>query len=160
VKFREGGHTALSITTVTNLTADPCLDHRPLDPPVGPTVDDLATALAQYTPFEVTAPPTDVTLSGYSGKHLELTVPELPVTGAGDEREFSGCLDGNLHSWIAPNNGGAFFGYTGEAGETEEFWILDVGGTRLVLVKNSAPTTPPQDLAELDAMFDSVRIEP
>ena len=57
--------TGLSITTVTNLATDGCLDPTPLDPPVGPTVDDLATALSQLAPFEVTAPPTDVTLVGY-----------------------------------------------------------------------------------------------
>ena len=73
------------------------------------------------------------------GKHLELTVPDLPVTGAGSLRQFADCLDGNLHSWIAPNNGVSFYGYTGEPGETEEFWILDVEGTRLVLVEEPCP---------------------
>ena len=33
-------------------------------------------------------------------------------------------------------------------------------GTRLVLVKNEAPTSPAQDVAELDAIFDSIHIEP
>ena len=78
---------------------------------MGPTVDDLAAALSQLAPFEVTAPPTDVTLFGYPGKHLELTVPALPVTGGGDGREFADCIGGKLHSWISPNLGGAFFGY-------------------------------------------------
>ena len=105
VKFSgRPGTRRLSITTVTNLVTDGCLDHTPLDPPVGPTVDDLATALSQLAPFEVTAPPTDVTLFGYPGKHLELTVPDLPVTGA-ENCQFADCLDGELHSWISPING-------------------------------------------------------
>ena len=151
----------LSITTVTNLVTDGCLDHTPLEPPVGPTVDDLATALSQLAPFEVTAPPTDVTLLGYPGKHLELTVPDLGFTGGG-EAQFADCLDGELHSWISPlNDNGAtsFSGYDGP-GETEEFWILDVEGTRLVLVKFDSPQSSAEDLAERDAIFDSIRIEP
>lgn len=44
VKFGEDeGHVAVSITTVTNLVSDGCSDHSHADPPVGPTVDDLAT---------------------------------------------------------------------------------------------------------------------
>ena len=150
VKFASPGITTLSITTVTNVVSNGCLDHDPLEPPVGPTVDDLASALSELAPFEVTAPPTDVTLFGYPGKHLELAVP---VGG------FADCLDGALHSWISPLNGGAFSGYDGP-GQTEEFWILDVEGTRLVLVKLDSPDTPAQDVAERDAMFDSISIQP
>jgi hypothetical protein len=150
VDFVAPGPTMLSITTVTNLVTDGCLDHTPLEPPVGPTVDDLATALAQLAPFEVTQPPTDVTLFGYEGQHLELTVPAGGLTG---------CVDHELHSWISTNNGGAFAGYDG-AGQTEEFWILDVEGTRLVLVAFDSPTSTEEVVAERDAIFDSIRIEP
>ena len=159
LKFREHGHSSFSVTTVTNLVTDACSGHGPLDPPVGPTVDDLATALTQLAPFEVAAPPTDVTLLGYQGKHLELTVPDLTVTGVGTQRRFSDCIDGELRSWISPLLGGAFVGYLGVPGSTEEFWILDVDGTRVVLVKLTSPDTPAQDVAERDAMFDSISIE-
>jgi hypothetical protein len=37
------------------------------DPPVGPSVDDLAIALADLAPFRVTSPPKDVTIYGYHG---------------------------------------------------------------------------------------------
>jgi hypothetical protein len=30
-----------------------------------------------------------VTIYGYSGKYLELTVPDLPVEGEGDDRRFT-----------------------------------------------------------------------
>lgn len=150
VKLTDPGVTMLTITTVTNLVSDGCLDQTPSAPAVGPTVDDLASALTQLAPFEVTAPPTDVTLFGYPGKHLELTVP-----GSG----LAGCLEGKLHSWISPVNGVPFSGYDGP-GQTEEFWILDVEGTRLVLVKLDSPQTPAEDVAERDAIFDSIQIEP
>jgi hypothetical protein len=150
LKFADSGVTMLSIATVENLTSDGCIDPTPLDPPVGPTVDDLATALSRLAPFAVTAPPTDVTLFGYPGKHLKLTVPGSGVTG---------CVDGKLRSWIAPVNDTPFAGYDGP-GQTEEFWILDVEGTRLVLVKLDSPRAPAEDVAERDAIFDSISIEP
>ena len=154
VKFAEDeGHVGVSITTVTNVVRHGCRDHSPADPRVGPSVDDLATALADLAPFQVTSPPSDVTIYGYPGKHLKPTVPDLPV----DESGFTGCINDNLKSWI--DVGGVFYGHTGP-GYTEEFWILDVEGTRLVIVAHRSPGSPPQDLAELRAVLDSIRIEP
>ena len=149
----------MSITTVTNLVRDGCRDHRPADPAVGPTVDDLVAALSGLAPFEVTSPPSAVTIHGYHGKHLELTVPELPVVGQGDQRGFAECIDGELKSWIAPHLSYAFYGYNAEPGRTEELWILDVEGTRLVIETNWSPASPAQDVAEMRAIFESIRLE-
>jgi hypothetical protein len=160
VKFAADEHVAVSITTVTNLVRHGCRDHSPADPPVGPTVDDLAAALAELAPFRVTSPPEDVTIYGYSGKHLELTVPDLPVGGDPADLRFIGCVDGDLYSWISPpNDEGAFSGYTGP-GYREEFWILDVEGTRLMIVAHRSAGAPREDLPELRAILDSIRIEP
>ena len=71
----DNGHVSVSITTVVNLVADGCLDHSWADPPVGPSVDDLAAALADLAPFQVTSAPTSVSMWGYRGKYLEVTVP-------------------------------------------------------------------------------------
>ena len=163
VKSADDGHVAVSITTVTNLVSDGCRDHSWADPPVGPSVNDLAAALADLAPFRVTSPPKDVTIYGYSGKYLELTVPDLPVEGKGDDRRFTGCVDGNLKSWVAAIDtepGDAFYGYNGEPGRTEEFWILDVDGTRLVIEANWSPASPRKDVAEMRAILGSIRIEP
>lgn len=147
------GHVSVSITTVVNLVTDGCADHLAADPPVGPGVDDLATALSELEPFEVTTPPEDVTIYGYSGKHLEWTVPDMA---------FHRCDAGDVRSWIAPIDtaepGDAFYGYTGP-GYTEEFWILDVEGTRLMIAAERSPGSPPEDLAEQRAILDSIRIE-
>jgi hypothetical protein len=124
-------------------------------------VDDLAAALADLAPFRVTSPPKDVTVYGYSGKYLELTVPDLPVEGKGDDRRFTGCVDGNLKSWVAAVDtqpGDAFYGYG--PGLTEEFWILDVDGTRLMIEANWSPASPRKDVAEMRAILDSIQIEP
>jgi hypothetical protein len=66
-------------------------------------------------------------------------------------------------SWVAfidtAEPGDAFYGYTGP-GYTEEFWILDVEGTRLMITAGQSPGSPPEDLAERQAILDSIRIEP
>jgi hypothetical protein len=147
---------AVAITTVTNLVRDGCLDHSLAEPPVGPSVDDLASGLAELAPFRVTSRPKDATVDGYSGKHLELTVPDdMPL----DHEGFVGCTGGNLNSWVGAPEDGPFGGYT-HPGYREEFWILDVEGTRLVIAAERSPGLPASDLAELQAIIDSIRIEP
>ena len=69
----------INIAVVTNLVTEGCTDHSAQSPPVGPTVDDLATALSELAPFELIEEPADVTLAGYSGKHLVWTVPDALV---------------------------------------------------------------------------------
>ena len=162
-KSGDDGHVMVSITTVKNLVRHGCRDHSWADPPIGPSVNDLAAALADLAPFRVTSPPTGVTISGHRGKHLELTVPDLPVEGQGDDRHFAGCVDGNLKSWVGAVDtaiGDAFYGYNAEPGRIEGFWILDVDGTRLVIEANWSPVSPRKDVAEMRAILDSIRIEP
>jgi hypothetical protein len=163
VKFADDGQVGVSISTVRNLVRDGCRDHSWADPPVGPSVDDLATALADLAPFRLTSPPEEVTVYGYRGKHLQLTVPDLPVDGHGDDRRFPRCEEGNLKSWVGAIDtepGDAFYGYNSEPGRTEDFWILDIEGTRLMIEANWSPTSPRKDVAEMRAILDSIRIEP
>lgn len=159
LKFAAGGHVMINITTVVNLVHHGCRDQSWADPPVGPSVDDLAVALADLAPFRVTSTPTDVTMYGYRGKYLELTASHLPVEGD----DFTRCVDGNLLSWVAPidvaeGEGGAFHAYNAEP--IEEFWILDVDGTRLVIEATWSPASPPADVAEMRAILGSIRVEP
>jgi hypothetical protein len=154
VKFEGNKHVAMSVTTVSNLVRHGCRNHSRADPPVGPTVDDLADALSKLKPFRVTAPPTDITIYGYRGKHLELTVPKI---------DLATCVGGKLKSWVdplsEPHKGDAYYGYTGP-GYVEEFWILDVDGSRLMIAAERSPASPAEDLTELRAVLDSIRIEP
>jgi hypothetical protein len=162
IKFREGpdaaGHVAVSVAAVDNLVIDGCHDHAPADPPVGPSVEDLAAALADLSPFRVRSPPSDVAAYGYNGKHVKLTVPPMQSEFRGDRTHFTACNSGYLRSWIAPLLSYTFWGYTGE-GHIEEFWILDVKGDRLVIQANWSPDSPAEDLAEMRAILDSIRIE-
>jgi hypothetical protein len=63
-----------------------------------------------------------------------------------------------LRSRIAPSTG-AFHGYSGP-GYREEFWILDVEDTRLVITAERSPGSPSEDLTELRAIPDSIQIQP
>jgi hypothetical protein len=158
-KFSDAGWVSVSITTVSNLVSHGCRDHSWADPPIGPSVVDLATSLANLAPFRVTSPPEDVSIYGYRGKHLELTVPDLPVS---DQGTFAGCDEGTLKSWVAAIDAGepgdAFYGYTGP-GYVEEFWILDVEGTRLMIAAGRSAGSPRKDLAEQSAILNSIHIE-
>jgi hypothetical protein len=161
-KRADDGHVGVSITTVTNLVRHGCRDHTWADPPVGQSVDDLAAGLADLAPFRLTSPPEDASVYGYRGTYLELTVPSLPVEGEGDGRSFTGCVDGDLKSWVAAIDtepGDAFYGYTGP-GYVEEVWILDVDGTRLMIAAGRSPGSPSEDVDELRTILDSIRIEP
>ena len=59
-KFAGPEHVGVSISAVSNIVRHGCSDHSWSDPPVGPTVEDLAAALADMEPFEVTSPPEEV----------------------------------------------------------------------------------------------------
>lgn len=150
-----------NITDVMNLTMHACTEQRPLDPPVGPSVDDLATALAQLPPFEVTSSPADVTIYGYRGKHIQLRVPlDQPFEpNAGPFGLFKECRDGALRGWIEPSLSFAYYGYTAP-GDTEDFWILDVEGERIVVSALTSARASEALIAERQSVLDSIVIQP
>ena len=104
--------------------------------------------LADLDPFLVTSPPRDVTIYGYSGKYLVLALPEM---------QFTDCVGDEVISWDAPVLSYPFRGYLPRL--IEEFWILDVRGSRLVVVANHTPDASPEDIAEMEAVLDSIQIE-
>jgi len=154
-----GSVVGMSIAYVTNVVQDGCTAHAAADPPVGPTVDDMAAALAALSPFILTKPPSDVMVDGFSGKYLELTVPDLAVQGTEHGNLFTDCTDGELKSWIAPTLSYAFHGYE-LPGQVEEFWLLDIDGTRLLIEAIRSPASSEGDLAELRSILDSIDIVP
>ena len=75
---------AVTFQIVDNVVADPCSDQETaelLDPPVGPSVDDLVEAISNLEGYEATAP-EDITVSGFGGKEFTLTAPETEGCGA------------------------------------------------------------------------------
>lgn len=111
----------------------------------GSSVDDLANALASLEDFESTAP-TDVTVSGYDGKRVALTVPmDVDVNSPACYRDNYNLSEDRWYQ--AP-------------GQTDDMWILDLDGDRQTVVVSNTPGTPTKVNAQLEAMMESLEIEP
>ncbi len=139
------GPGGLAFTINEQLYADPCHSEKGfVTPTPGPSVDDLATALAHMPGLTATTP-TAVTVGGYQGKQLTLTAPA----------SASGCTDGSFGVWQLPQ--GATNDLT--PGEADRLWILDVAGQRLVI---EAAETPGQAAAttEVQGVLDSIELAP
>jgi hypothetical protein len=121
--------------------ADPCHPDRGLlNPLPGPSVDDLANALASL-PSLVATTPTAVTVAGYHGKQLTLTAPTSITT---------------CSVWELPL--GAY--NTMVPGQRDRIWILDINGQRLVIDAPEVPSESSADKANVQAILDSIRIAP
>lgn len=143
-----GGVGSIGFTVNQTVYANPChYDQGPLNPQPGPSVADLASALASMPGLTATTP-TDVTLGGYQGKQLTLTAPA----------SFIGCMlspDG-FRVWELP------LGATNDLnpGQADRVWILDVGGQRLVIDALQTPGQTAATTAEVQGILDSIEITP
>jgi hypothetical protein len=133
----DSGDGELSFEIVENVSAGSCTDEL-LDPPVGPSVDDLVTALSAMEGFDV-SPVTDVTIDGYRGKQFTMTAPTS-----------SGC---DILTWATSTrqNGVGL-------GEVNHVRILDVDGARLLI--GLAHPSDPGIQREVDGILDSIQIRP
>ncbi len=133
---------------VDNLYVDPCEPNLGLrDPAVGPSVDDLATALGTVPGWEIIEADHDLYF-GYPAVRLVLSGP-ADVTSCPQE------VARLVHTLGFPGFIEAVAG-----NERQELWILEVNGARLVINAVSTPENPPADAAELQAILDSIHIEP
>jgi hypothetical protein len=140
----ENGFTAVLIWPpgdFANVYLDPCR-WQDGQAPVGPTVDDLATALDNQAQRGDSAP-VDVSIDGYSGKMIELTVPS--------DINITDCDAGEFRSWEGRFHQGP--------GQVDQIYILDVAGQRLVIDTHFLPGTSEADRAERQAIVDSIQID-
>jgi hypothetical protein len=151
------GEIAVGDWMADNIYTDPCQwKGALLDPPVGPTVDDLATALVAQKAWNAT-PPTDVTLGGYPAKRIERSIPA--------DLDRASCDGGVMRTWAVlgddPVNAPVDTENLGlHPGQLNVTYIVDVDGDRLIIDTWHMPGTSAADLAELDAILASMRIEP
>ena len=113
-----------------------------MDPPLGPSVDELAEGLAAQ-PFTDASAITDVTLSGYAGKHVEYSFEG----GDGDcarLARFSNVL-GTREAII---------------NEHDEVWILDVEGQRIMIDAFWFSDVTDAELEELRGIVEAIEINP
>jgi len=139
----------IDLSIFTTVYADPChYDRGAMNPPPGPSVDDLVTALTNLPGMTVT-PVTDVTIAGYHGRQFTMTAPATT----------DGCTlppGAGFRIWELP------LGATNDMdpGQREQVTVLDVDGTRIVLTVmgfEGATTTP---TPEVQGIVNSIRIEP
>lgn len=127
---------------------DPCqwTTTRP-ELPAG-TVDELVAALSAQ-PMRGATAPTDITVDGYAGKAIELTVP--------DDLDLATCEGAEFRSWTDAVGGAR---YHQGPGQHDLVWIIDVDGTPVVIDTAVFEGTPDAVRAELQAILDSIQIEP
>lgn len=105
-------------------------------------------------------PPSDAEVFGYEGKHLIVQVPaDIEFDPA---RGFVGCNESSFFGWRAGEIGrpeGVLTRYYQAPGQRLEFWVLDVEGTVLLIERSSYEDSPPEHVAELDSLIDTLRIE-
>jgi hypothetical protein len=120
---------------------DPCHGSAATAIQVGPSVDDFANAIANHPSLDATTP-VPVTLGGYSGKYLDLLIPA----------DISACTDGYF-----PWEPGI---YAQGASQRWHVWILDVNGIRVVILTTDYAGTSAADRSALQAIVDSIQIQP
>lgn len=144
--------------TGINVYGDPCQWLTTVPETPATTPDEIAAAFAAQALTEPT-PPVDITVGGYAGKAVTLTVPmsfELP--DATREAKFADCDDAAF----------AFYGVEGEtgharnaqgAGQIDELWILDVDGSIVILDAAYSPATAVDLVEELRTLAESASFE-
>jgi hypothetical protein len=132
---------AFAFLETSGIYGDPCASLSDPDVDGGTTAEDLAAAFSAQTAYEVAV--ADVSVSGYSGKQVELQLPS----------EFDAAC---------PRDEYFVFGGGPYAQGPDNRWhltILDVDGSRLVIFTHDFPGTPASDRADLQSMVDSIEIE-
>jgi hypothetical protein len=149
---------AVSFLNAQAINSDPChwdkdgtgTAPQEGDVEVGPTVDDLAEALARSSAYESTTP-VDATLGGFSGKQLELHLTPDP---AGCDT-FEGEVD---QYFVFGGRDGAQYAQGGA--NTWQITIVDVDGARMIGVVLSYAETSGEDLSAAQGILDSLVITP
>jgi len=132
---------------VGNIYAEGC-KWVPLDPPPGPSVDDLVSAYSKLPGFG--GPARNVTVDGFDGKQIQYTVPDY------DENECIGDGFGIFHEDHMSGDAPTLVAQTPK--QENRLWILDVGGTRLVILAGGPQNMSPQDRSDLDGILSSIQI--
>lgn len=127
---------------VESVYAHPC-DASP--EPVGPSVGDLAEALAAQELRRGTDP-VPVTVGGHEGLYVELSVP--------DEVDAGACPSGVFGLWP-----GRAQRHQEILGQVDMVWIVDVDGQRLVF-DAAHEDAGPDEVAELEEMVTTATFAP
>jgi hypothetical protein len=137
----------LIIHDVKSVVPEICASTGPVMAAVGPTVDDLVSALASQAGWVELSKPVDVILGGYPAHKL---VGRLP--GACPEPAEGVTIWANA-------DGTTYVPLDGSDGLTT-IYVVDVNGERLVITAGGYRSATADDIAERDAILATIRIEP
>ena len=135
-----GAGPSFVVWKITNLYTDACTHDTVLDPAPGPGIDELLMALADQ-PGITAGPLTPVTVDGYAGKYVELTVAT----------DIATCT-GGFFPWIDK--------FVQGNDEVLRVYAVDVEGFRLTFFLRIPARTLAPDRAELLSIVDSIDIQP
>jgi hypothetical protein len=142
-----GAGPALVAWQMSGTFVDPCTNHVLVEPTPGPGIDALVDALA-HQPGTRAGPPTAVTVDGYSGKFVEVTVTaDITKCGGTDGFWIWASPDGD-HRYVQGTN------------EMERIYVLDVEGRRFTFNARIPARTTAADRAELETIIASFDIVP
>jgi hypothetical protein len=143
------------------LFSDPCrwdlggtgTEGQPGDVVVGPTAIDLVNALRASTAYTSTAP-SPVSFGAFQGFELEIQMPS--------DIDFETCDP------AAGDEGGSYWVFGGElarmyahgAGERWHLYIVDVGGTRVIVVRLDYEGTPAAPREAASSIIESLEFTP
>ena len=139
------GGVTLLVSLVSHVYSDAC-DGQGTSVETG-TPAAVSAALAAQAGHQ-TSGPSDTTVSGYPASRFEFSFVGAEM-----------CNGGPL--WRAPGGGEGPGMYSFEdSGSFVTVYVVDVNGSALAIAVDSGVPDEPADVAELDAIVDSLRIEP
>ena len=150
-----GGVMMIGAWDVVNVYSNPCRWRSSLmDPPVGPSIDDLAAALDAQELTEA-EPAVDATIDGYTGSHIRLEVPVDLDTGDCDAEQMP-----EFRFWDGPGGSDWYLGAADAPGLVGEAWIMDVDGRRVVIQAASFLDAGEARRDEIHAIVESIDFLP
>jgi hypothetical protein len=99
-----------------------------------------------------------VTVGGLPALVVRLKVPlNQPVTtDVHGDNTFTGCDDGQFRSFTVGPDGER---YHQAPGQIDDFYVLEIGSTTVIFDVVSGPDITAADMADLEAMLASVKID-
>jgi hypothetical protein len=142
------------------LYRDPCHGTAG-DIDAGTSVDDLIAAISTQPMYETSAP-TPSTVGGFSGRQIDILMPS--------DIDFASCTNNGGDPSVPAGTGGYFIWQSQSRGGANVFAqgpgnrfhvrVLDVAGTRVVVLTEDFPGTSPANLARMDAIVGSLEFSP
>ena len=142
---------SLTFGTVTNVFADACLDSSLPDPPIGPNVDDLVSALdaQKHTVMEQRS---NVLVGGDPSTRFVMRAPEGLSSTCADPGLWESVGFTKDYGFIERIN----LSRTVATLEDQVFWAVDVDGSRVVITAFYLQADPRQSTL-IQGMIDSIQ---